>query len=242
LRRPPPWSFSRAAVAILAERLVVPSRRRIFLGTFTAVLLVAALTSGLYPLLVNRSADQLTTLSLDNPLAQLPARTLSRPLPTESPARVGPADQSLMMQERAQALQQPSSSERKQLRTVTDGTDLPDRQVSTLPDASGAPPALAPQIVAALPAAAKPRVTEGGGLFVQLSASKSEAEARSTFRALKSKYAVLKQHEVVIRRRDEGERGVIYMVQVGPFESPDKADQLCKQLKTAGGSCFVTWN
>jgi len=246
-----PAAFSRASLAILAEWLVVPSRRRIFLGTFATVLLVAALTPGIYPLLVNRSADRVTTLSLDDPLTQLPAPTLSRPLPAENPAPVGPADQPLVVQERAQGLQQPSSAhERKQLRTVTDGSDqaglLPDRQVSPLPNASAAPRALAPQIVAALPAtvpappAAKPRVTEEGGFFVQLSAPKSEAEAQSTFRALKSKYAVLKEHEPLIRRRDEGERGVIYTVQVGPFESPDKADQLCKQLKTAGGSCFVT--
>jgi len=248
-----PAAFSRASLAILAEWLVVPSRRRIFLGTFATVLLVAVLTPGIYPLLVNRSADRLTTLSLDDPLTQLPAPTLSRPLPTENPAPVGPADQSLVQQRKARALQQPSSAERTQLRTVTDGSDqaarlLPDRQVSPLPSAPAAPRALAPQIAAAIPAtvpappAAKPRVTEGGGFFVQLSAPKSEAEAQSAFRALKSKYAVLKGHELVIRRRDEGQRGVIYAVEIGPFESGYEADELCKQLKTAGGICFVTRN
>ena len=245
-----PAAFSRASLAILSKWLVVPSRRRIFLGTFATVLLVAALTPGIHLLLVNRSAERLTTLSLDDPLAQLSAPGLSRPLPAENPAPVGPADQPLLVQERAQAFQRPSSAERKQLRPVTDGSDqaglLQDRQLSPLPNASAAPRALLPQIVAAVPAtvptppAAKPRVTEGDGFFVQLSAPKSEAEAQSTFRTLKSKYAVLKEHEPVIRRRDEGERGVTYTVQIGPFESPDKADQLCKQLKTAGGSCFVT--
>ena len=147
-------------------------------------------------------------------------------------------------------MQQASSAERKQLRTVTGGSDqaaglVPDRQVSPLPSASVAPRARTPQIVAVLPATApapKPRVTEGGGFFVQLSAPKSEAEALSTLRALKSKYAVLKGHEPVIRRKDEGPRGVLYTVQVGPFESGYDADQLCKQLKTAGGICFVTRN
>jgi cell division septation protein DedD len=85
-------------------------------------------------------------------------------------------------------------------------------------------------------------VTEGDGFFVQLSAPNSEAEARSTLRALKSKYAVLKGHELEIRRKDEGERGVIYTVQAGPFDSRDDADQLCKQLKIAGGICVVTRN
>jgi len=242
--RPPRWSFSRAALAILAEWLVVPFRRRIFLGTFATLLLVAALTPGIYPLLVNRSADRIIPVSQDDPQDE--------PL-VRSPSPVEPADQSPMAPESAQALQQPSSAERKRLGTVTDGGDkatglVPDRRVSPLPRASVAPRAPAPQIAAATPAiagapaVAKPPVTEGGGFFVQLSAPKSEAEAQSTFRELKSKYAVLNEHEPVIRRKDEGERGVIYTVQVGPFESRDNADQLCKQLKTAGGICFVTRN
>ncbi len=251
--RPPPaapWSFSRAALSILAEWLVVPLRRRIFLGMFATLLLVVALTPGIYPLLVNRSADRMTTLSQDDPLTQLPAPTLSRPLPTENPAPVGPADQSPVAPERAQALQQPSSAERKQLRTVTDGSDqaaglVPDRQVSPLPSASVAPRARTPQIVAVLPATApapKPRVTEGGRFFVEFSALKSAAEALSTLRALQSKYAALKGHKPMFRQKDEGEHGVIYTVQVGPFESWDNADQLCNQLKTAGEICFVTRN
>src|SRR5258707_569523 len=84
--RLPPWSFSRAALAILAEWPVVPLRRRTFLGAFATLLLVAALTPGIYPLLVNRSADRITTVSQDDPqdepLTQLPAPTSSGPLPT----------------------------------------------------------------------------------------------------------------------------------------------------------------
>ncbi len=249
--RPPPAaprSFSRAALAILAEWLVAPLRRRIFLGTFATVLLVVALTPGIYPLLVNRSADRMTALSQDEPLTQLPAPTLSGPLPTRIPAPVGPADQSPEEAKRAQALQQAVSAERTQFRMGTDGRDhaaglLPDRRASALPSASGAP---GPQVAAAAPAtaraAAKPRVTEGDGFFVELSAPRTAAEAQSILQALKSKYAVLKGHEPAIRRKDEGQRGVIYAVQLGPFESRDDADQLCNQLKTAGGICFVTRN
>jgi cell division septation protein DedD len=249
--RPPPAaprSFSCAALAILAEWLVAPLRRRIFLRTFATVLLVVVLTPGIYPLLVNRSADRMTTLSQDEPLTQLPAPTLSGPLPTRNPAPVGPADQSPEEAKRAQALQQAVSAERTQFRMGANGGDhaaglLPDRRVSALPSASGAP---GPQVAAAAPAtaraAAKPRVTEGDGFFVELSAPRTAAEAQSILQALKSKYAVLKGHEPVIRRKDEGQRGVIYAVQLGPFESRDDADQLCNQLKTAGGICFVTRN
>jgi len=246
-----PRSLSRAAFAILAEWLVVPLRPRIFLGTFATVLLVVALTPGIYPLLVNGSTDRMTALSQDEPLVQLPAPTLSEPLPTRNPDPVAPADQSPEEAKRAQALQQAVSAERTQFRMGPDGRDhvaglLPDRRVSALPNASGAPHASGPQVAAAAPAtaraAAKPRVTEGDGFFVELSAPRTAAEAQSVLQALKSKYAVLKGHEPVIRRKDEGQRGVIYAVQLGPFVSRDDADQLCSQLKTAGGVCFVTRN
>jgi cell division septation protein DedD len=253
--RPPPAaprSFSRAALAILAECLVAPLQRRVFLGALATVLLVVTLTPGIYPLLVNSSADRMTALSQDDPLTQLPAPTLSRSLPTENPAPVGPADPSPVVREKAHALRQPSSAKGEQLDRVTDGSDeaalVPDRRLSPLPNASVASRGRASQIAAAAPAAAgtpppaRPRVTEGDRFFVQLSAPKSEAEALSTLRALKSKYAALKGHEPMIRRKQEGERGVIYAVQLGPFESKDDADQLCNQLKTAGGICVVTRN
>ena len=78
--------------------------------------------------------------------------------------------------------------------------------------------------------------------MVQLSASKSEAEAQSTLRALKSKYAVLEGREPTVRRKDQGKRGVFYAVQVGPFETQQAAEQLCARVKAAGGSCFATKN
>src|SRR5262249_28436560 len=143
--RPPRWSFSRAALAILAEWPAVPLRRRIFLGTFATLLLVAALTPGIYPLLVNRSADRMTAVSQDDPrdepLTEFPAQTSSGPLRTMYPVPVGPAGQSPVAPEKAQALQPPPSVERKQLGAVTGGSDqaagsVPDRQVSPLPNAS----------------------------------------------------------------------------------------------------------
>jgi cell division septation protein DedD len=268
--RPPPAaprSFSRAALVILAEWLVAPLRRRVFWGAFATVLLVVALTPGIYPLLVDRSDDRMTTILLpDEPLTQLPAPTLSSgPLLTSNPAPVGPADQSPVEAVRAQAQSpveavgaqvsrqalQAFLAEREQRRAAADGRDqaaasLPDRQGSQLPSASVTPRAPAQRLAAVTPtnvpppAAARPRVTEGGEFFVELSARKSAAEALSTLRDLQSKYAVLKGHKPFFRRKDEGERSVIYTVQVGPFQSWDNADQLCKQLKTAGEICFVT--
>jgi len=77
---------------------------------------------------------------------------------------------------------------------------------------------------------------------VQLSAQKSEAEAQASYRAMQAKYAVLNGYQPLIRRKDQGERGVFYAAQVGPFGSKDEASQLCDSLKSAGGSCFVLRN
>jgi hypothetical protein len=252
LPRSPRWSFSRATLAILAEWPVILLRRRIFLGPLATLLLVAALTPGIYALLVNRSADRIITVPQDKPLTQLPVPTPSRPSPTKYPAPGGLGGQS-PVQETAHVPQQPSPAEREEVGTVTDGSDRAagfglQRRLSPLPSASLAPRARDPQIEAAAPAiagalpAARSRITAGDGFFVQLSSPKSETEALSALWALKSEYAVLKSYELEIRRKDEGERGVIYTVQVGPFESQDDADQLCEQLKTAGGICFMTRN
>jgi cell division septation protein DedD len=205
---------------------------------------VAALTPGVYPLLINRSANRMI-VPQEEPLPQLPAPTSSARLSTRYP--VGSA----VAPETEHLSQQPPSAEHNQLRAVTDLSDraarlTPNRQESPLPSAPVTPSMRAPQIAAAPPAigralpAAKPRVTERDGFFVELPAPNGEAEARSTLRALKSAYAVLKGYELEVRRKDEGERGVIYTVQVGPFGSQNDADQLCEQLKTAGGICFVT--
>jgi cell division septation protein DedD len=96
------------------------------------------------------------------------------------------------------------------------------------------------RIPAAAPAAS--RATETGGFVVQLAAQKSEAEAQATFRAMQSKYSVLSGHHALIRRKDQGERGVFYASQVGPFGTKDEASQLCESLKTAGATCFVQRN
>ena len=82
----------------------------------------------------------------------------------------------------------------------------------------------------------------GGGYVVQLSAQKTESEAQASFRAMQSKYSSLNGQQALIRRKDQGERGVFYAAQVGPFGSRDEANQLCESLKSAGGSCFVLRN
>jgi len=102
-----------------------------------------------------------------------------------------------------------------------------------------------PQLGWLAPQAAPEAATRGidaGGFVVQLSAERSEPEAQAAFRTMQAKYSVLSGRQPLIRRKDQGERGIFYAAQVGPFDVKSDADQLCKQLKTAGGICFVTRN
>ena len=48
--------------------------------------------------------------------------------------------------------------------------------------------------------------------------------------------------ETVIRRADLGSKGVYYRAQVGPFGTAEDANQLCSNLKAAGGQCIVQRN
>jgi hypothetical protein len=102
----------------------------------------------------------------------------------------------------------------------------------------GAAPESAPSRTAALPAP-----SEGGNYVVQISSQRSEAEAQASFRALQAKYpTVLGSRQAVIRRADLGSKGVYYRAQVGPFATAEDANQLCSNLKAAGGQCIVQRN
>jgi cell division septation protein DedD len=95
------------------------------------------------------------------------------------------------------------------------------------------------------PQAAREAATRGieaGGFVVQLSAQRSEPEAQTEFRTMQAKYSVLSGRQPLIRRKDQGERGIFYAAQVGPFGVKSDADQLCETLKSAGGRCFVQKN
>jgi SPOR domain len=96
----------------------------------------------------------------------------------------------------------------------------------------------APQAAFQAPA----RAAEVGGFVVQISAQRSELEARAAFRSMQVKYSVLSGHQPFIRRKDQGERGIFYATQLGPFRVKSDADQLCETLKSAGGTCFVQKN
>lgn len=156
----------------------------------------------------------------------------------------------------------PDAGKPKRIRTVTirPGSEpddaTPSEQGRSVPAATPAtartvPPATPADAAPATPpsprartaTAAPPSRVSRGDYMVQLSAQKSEADARNSFRILQSKYAsVLGGRELYVKRKDLGRRGIYYGAQVGPFASRAEATQLCADLKAAGGNCIVQRN
>ena len=88
-----------------------------------------------------------------------------------------------------------------------------------------------------------PAQAAGGAYVVQVSAQKTEDEARASYQALQQKYpTVLSGHAANIRRADLGDKGVYYRAQIGPFATADQANTFCGDLKAAGGQCIVQKN
>jgi cell division septation protein DedD len=117
-------------------------------------------------------------------------------------------------------------------------TQLPEPLASerrSSPRPAPNPPNTVAAIKDALPVA---RPNENGNWVVQLSAQRSEEEAQSASRAAQAKYAVLEGRQMVIRKKDQGRRGVFYVAQVGPL-ARDEANALCNRIKGAGGNCFI---
>jgi cell division septation protein DedD len=158
-----------------------------------------------------------------------------------------------------------AATEPKRVRTVTiradAGTSATDRTapaMMTLPTATAPRPAAPAAAAPAAPAAQNPQPTVAavdttrpaapprarpteGGWIVQISAQKTEAEAQAAFRTAQAKFSVLAGYQPLIRKKDQGERGVFYATQVGPVPR-EEANQLCENLKTAGGNCFIQKN
>jgi hypothetical protein len=88
-------------------------------------------------------------------------------------------------------------------------------------------------------AAASAVVAQSGGVFVQVSAQKSEDAAKSTYRGLQVKFpSILGNLGPDIQRADLGDKGVYYRVRIGPFASAD-AQKICGNYKAAGGDCII---
>jgi hypothetical protein len=88
---------------------------------------------------------------------------------------------------------------------------------------------------------ARPAAAASSSPFaVQVSAQRSEEQARAAIAGLRNRFpSVLQGQQAEIERADLGDRGIYYRVRIGA-QSQAEANRLCEQLKAAGGSCFVT--
>jgi cell division septation protein DedD len=118
------------------------------------------------------------------------------------------------------------------------------RAVAPAAPAGNEPMSITPQSAPARTAtAAPPPRSSTSGYVVQLSAQKSEADAKASFRVMQTKFpSVLGGQELIVRRKDLGSKGVYFGAQVGPFASQGEASRFCDELKAAGGTCIVQRN
>ena len=78
---------------------------------------------------------------------------------------------------------------------------------------------------------------------VQVSAQKTEDEARASYQVLQQKYpSVLGGRDPIVRRAELGQSGTWYRVHVGSFATSEQATTFCNTLKDAGGQCIVQKN
>ena len=119
----------------------------------------------------------------------------------------------------------------------------PNAPISLTPPSTASAPAA--RTAALRPAAASraPATREAGpGSYVQVASQRSEAEAQASFRSVQARFPnVLGARQAVIRRADLGDKGIYYRAQVGPL-SAEQANEMCSDLRAAGGQCLVQRN
>jgi len=109
----------------------------------------------------------------------------------------------------------------------------------------GQPPQAAPPKLPAAPpaetrAAAETRPAAGGAFKVQIAATRSDADARSTWTRLQAANRdLLGSLALTVQRADLGERGIYYRVQAGGLADAQSAQSLCTALKTRKVECMV---
>ena len=79
----------------------------------------------------------------------------------------------------------------------------------------------------------------GGNYLLQLSPTRSEAEASALWKTVIKQNQQLASLQPRIEKTDMGNLGTFYRLQIGPF--PDKAEslKLCNALKRSGVDCFL---
>lgn len=99
------------------------------------------------------------------------------------------------------------------------------------------PKPIAPQTV---PNSLSPQVAAAGAYGVQLAALPSEASARLAFSTISRQFpSILSGYTPIIREAIIPGKGTFYRVFAGPIASYSDANQVCANLRAAGGDCLA---
>lgn len=163
-----------------------------------------------------------------------PARSIA-PAVAETPAAATPAASEAEVAPARVAEREPLKPLEGAVRTgrvarpVPRPTDVPESagssQLSNLFATDAAEPASAPA---------------SGEWAVQLASQRSQEDAEATFQNLKRRFpGVLGNQQMSVQRADVEGKGVFFRVRV-TAATREEANTICQNLRTAGGSCFVT--
>ena len=85
-------------------------------------------------------------------------------------------------------------------------------------------------------------ISSNAPAYVQLSSQRAEQTARASLNSLKNKYSsIFGSNQLEIQRANLGDKGIYYRVRL-PANSINSANQICANIKQAGGECFVRTN
>lgn len=103
-------------------------------------------------------------------------------------------------------------------------------------------PITRPAIPATVPNSLAPQLasTSGGAYGVQLVALPSEASARQAFAKFSSQHSnILGGYQAIIREVNIPGKGIFFRLFAGPFSNYNDANQVCANLRAAGGDCLA---
>lgn len=88
----------------------------------------------------------------------------------------------------------------------------------------------------------QPVTSDKKEFFLQIGSLPSRAEAERELHRLTDKFkTLLSQWTVEIAQKDLGKKGMFHRIQVGPFPSKTKAQEVCRNLSKQGGACFLIY-
>ncbi len=166
--------------------------------------------------------------------------------PPPAPKPVTPAARPSAQKEQASAPATPQPRAAKVVplprpaATVPESTDE-DAPIALTPSKAASPPRVASLPAPAEPVPAPAPAAAAGGWAVQLASRPTESDARTAAQQLGQRYSSALSGATPRVVRGEANGNTVYRVRVSAG-SKERAASLCEEIKTAGGSCWISAN